>query len=935
MRSIFNVVRTLRNGSVTLVASSLAFSGVAHAENARSTGGRQIEEVVVTAERQESSVQDTSISITAFTEGMMEDFGIRNQSDLQNLIPATVILPYDAAIRGVGRNFRSLGGDPGISTYMNGVYSEDLYTATIGSFWDIKRIEILRGPQGTLYGRNAIGGAMNFIYNEPTQEFEGAFKTIVGTFDTIDTYGALSGGLIDDVLAGRLSFSNRTHDGYIAEGGEGPALDSGKERNVAAQLLWTPRDDFQAKIRYNDAQVDRVMGGADGGGLVVLRGESQDGQSRDYNRYAFGYRAIDMTVTDPMNRGFYDSTQPIYTFTDPNGGADVQAQYIRPGIDRALDMNGDGTLGGTVGLPNFGYGIDADPEHCVCTDLKNIKGSDLCAYTNGVNMENYDQQGIQFEAERDATDTLSLKYIFGRNQSLYQRITDDDSTYSTAMDRQFYVNHEGDYQSHELQAFYDLGDSVTVTSGIFFYDAEINQRGDFYSEAKDPRFLNADPLSVAIVGAGTMVNLYSARDLSAPDGVTQVRTGAWEGDAGSTAIEKGPNTAATDLLYHTTTKRDAFAAYTQGVWNMSEDFTLTAGIRYATDEVFGEENLFRYTEAYVPPGALAALGITNLAELNVFRGALDADTLQPTGNVHLLTSGIPLSLAVHRHMNRKDTKVTARLNIDWDFADNMMMYANVTSGYRSGGYNLVFFSATETYDPEELIAYEIGFKGQHLDNTLQVFASVYLYDYSNIHTFGAELSATGGTTTSVLEADGAQISGAEAEVMYLITDNLTLGGNLSFTPSEYTDDTFLSNTADFRVPNSLFSAVDINYNLKGNQVLNVPDYKGSLFAMYNTPLGENGNIELLANYSWISKVYHTPFQDEYDSTPGYDRVDLRATWTSADEAWVVAGYINNVMDKIGVRQLEAHGEDQGFRRTGQLTEPRMGGIEVSYKFGPN
>ena len=71
-----------------------------------------------------------------------------------------------------------------------------------------------------------------------------------------------------------------------------------------------------------------------------------------------------------------------------------------------------------------------------------------------------------------------------------------------------------------------------------------------------------------------MVNLYSARDLSAPDGVTQVRTGAWEGDPGGTAIEKGPNTAATDLLYHTTTKRDAFAAYTQGVWNMSEEFTL-------------------------------------------------------------------------------------------------------------------------------------------------------------------------------------------------------------------------------------------------------------------------------------------------------------------------------------------------------------------------
>ena len=71
---------------------------------------------------------------------------------------------------------------------------------------------------------------------------------------------------------------------------------------------------------------------------------------------------------------------------------------------------------------------------------------------------------------------------------------------------------------HGLQAFTDLGDSVTMTSGIFFYDAEINQRGDFYpGEADDPRFLNADPLSQAAVGAGTMVNFYAQRDLSAPD----------------------------------------------------------------------------------------------------------------------------------------------------------------------------------------------------------------------------------------------------------------------------------------------------------------------------------------------------------------------------------------------------------------------------------
>lgn len=932
MRSKLFMERIQSNSYWIALASTLLLCANVNAQSAPEQSGRQIEEVIVTAERQESSVQDTSISITAFTSEMMDDFGIRNQSDLQNLIPATVILPYDAAIRGVGRNFRSLGGDPGISTYMNGVYSEDLYTATIQSFWDVERIEILRGPQGTLYGRNAIGGAMNFLYKEPTQEFEAEVKAVVGNVDTRDINAVISGPLLENTLSGRLSVAKRQHDGYIDEIGPGPDTDSGNERSLVAQLLWTPTENFRAKLRRNDVKVDRVMGGADGGGLIVFRGESVDGLSRDQDAYAFGYRPIDYTITDRLNRGFYDNTAPLYKFTHPTDGTTIDAQRIRPGVDRALITTSSGTAG-TVGMPNYAYGLSNDDQECVFTDLNDIKGDDLCAQTNGMNMEDYDQQGTQFEMQWDVSDTASLKYIYGSNSGSYQRITDDDSTYSTTVDRQFYVNHEGDYTSHELQAFYELGDRWSITSGVFFYDAEINQRGDFYSETNDPRFLNADSLSQAALGAGTMVNLYSARDLTADDAVTVVRTGAWEGDAGGTRIARGPETAATDLEYHTTTRRDAFAAYTQGVFDINEEFTLTLGARYATDEVFGEENLMRYTEAFVPPGAMAAIGITNLAELNIFRGALDANTLQPTGNVHLLTSGIPLSLAVHRHMTRKDTKWTGRINLDWEFADNMMVYANATSGYRSGGYNLVFFSATPTYDPEELVAYELGYKGQHLDNTLQIFGSVFLYDYSNIHTFGAEPSATGGVTTSVLEADGARIIGIETEVVWLATDDLTLGGNVSLTPSEYTDTRLLSNVNDPRVPNSLFSSVDIFYDLKGNQVLNVPDHKGSLFAMYTYPLGDNGDLRFLANYSWVDSVYHTPFADELDATPGYDRLDVRATWTNAEESLIITAFVNNVFDKIGIRQLEAHGEDQGFRRTGQVSEPRMIGAEFTFKLG--
>ena len=109
-------------GKGSLVAPFLALYFAVPVAAETAPAARRIEEVIVTAERREASIQDTSISITAFTGEFLDDFGIRNQEDLQNFVPATTIQPYDATVRGVGRNFRALGGDPGVSTYMNGIY---------------------------------------------------------------------------------------------------------------------------------------------------------------------------------------------------------------------------------------------------------------------------------------------------------------------------------------------------------------------------------------------------------------------------------------------------------------------------------------------------------------------------------------------------------------------------------------------------------------------------------------------------------------------------------------------------------------------------------------------------------------------------------------------------------------------------------------------
>ncbi|MEX0942591.1 MAG: TonB-dependent receptor plug domain-containing protein, partial [Pseudomonadales bacterium] len=310
-----------RVGVAVMAASTLLVPATASAAQSR-----QIEEVVVTAERRESSVQDTSISITAFTSEMLDDFGIRNQSDLQNMIPATTIQPYDSTVRGVGRNFRNLGGDPGVATYMNGIYSEDLYTVTIGSLWDVERVEVLRGPQGTLYGRNAVGGAMNFLYKKPTSEFEFSTKAVVGAYGTRDLYGVISGPLIDGTLNARLTGSSREHDGWVEERSAfGSDLDSGDETNVALSLEWIINDDMTLNLRSNQADVDRVMGGADGAGLIVLTGENVYGDGlRNFTRTSHSLRAVDATVVNPTNSAWINPAQQVFTFTNPTTGAPIQ-----------------------------------------------------------------------------------------------------------------------------------------------------------------------------------------------------------------------------------------------------------------------------------------------------------------------------------------------------------------------------------------------------------------------------------------------------------------------------------------------------------------------------------------------------------------------------------------------------------------------------------
>ncbi len=988
-----------RRGLVAALAAFFIASGLlpvaaaAEESAAQNTAQRrQIEEVIVTAERQEASIQDTSISISAFTGQFLDDFGIRNQEDLAAYTPATTIQAYDATVRGVGRNFRALGGDPGVSTYMNGIYSEDLLTATAATFWDVERIEILRGPQGTLYGRNAVGGAVNIIYKEPTPDLESSLRVIGGNYGQNEYYGMVSGPISEDLDA-RMNFAVRNRDGIIEEIGQGgDDLDSLGSRNLALLFKYQPIDTVEVDLRTNWMKNNRTFGAGAGGGLTVLNEYGQ--VRRNTTDLAAGFRFIDPNqVANPNLRNFYDASKPIYQFRNPNTGVIDLAQPIRAGVDAQIGPTLNGSQNAAASLTSFNNtsaGAAAVYNDCVFGN-GSIDGADVCAATSGHNREKFDQNGVQMTTSWDTSEHLQLKYLFGYNELVYQRYTDSDNTGSLVHDEQFYVNHEATYVSHELQAFYDVTDSLSFTSGLFAYDAQIDQRGDFFSPLREARYLNpyqdntalsagaaaAAGLPASLVGISAsnlafegrpMVTLYTARNSctvanpppscnrnagpftppvagqTAPNITNNLKTSAWYGDNGTNPllnVKHGPNTPASDLLYATSTTRKAYAAYTQGVWDINNAFTLTLGARYAVDDVAAEENVWRYSETgafanttTTTPGFLALYG--GLQAVNIVNGGLTRDGagnwLVPTEKA--TNQGIPFALSVYRGLHRQDEQWTGRLNVDWNLSDDAMMYASVTTGYRSGGFSLVYFSQTATYDPEELIAYEIGYKTGWFDRTLQLNGSFYYYDYEKVHTFATESNLLGSTSTAILPAPGAEVYGVEVDATWLPTDNLSIGLNGSYTPSEYTKDLFISNPANFDSPPSLYPNFEaLTQNINGNQLLQVPEGKATFWSSYRFNLPRSASLELFATYAWIDEVYFTPFEDEARRADAFDRTDVRATYTTANAEWVVTGFCNNVFDNLGVEQIVVGGEANFFRQSALTTAPRLYGVEVTYVFG--
>ena len=172
---------TIRNASILAVAVSMAVSGQDNAQRSTTT---EIEEVVVTAQKREENMQDVAISMSAMDENALEKSFARTIDDITGMSPNLVVNPIlgngttGISIRGIQHSDVEKSSDTPVAVYQDGIYLAST-TGTLRNLWDAERVEVLRGPQGTLFGRNTIGGLLHVIRTKPTGEWGGKF---VGTF---------------------------------------------------------------------------------------------------------------------------------------------------------------------------------------------------------------------------------------------------------------------------------------------------------------------------------------------------------------------------------------------------------------------------------------------------------------------------------------------------------------------------------------------------------------------------------------------------------------------------------------------------------------------------------------------------------------------------------------------------------------------------------
>ena len=859
---------SLRPGGDRVFSTVLAVCLAGFSLSAPAQGGSILEEVLVTAQKREQSIQDVGIAITAFSGDQLQEIGIVNNTELARYSPGVYISgpgggdQQQFTIRGATQNDF---GDH--SEAPNAIYVDEVYQAAqqsqLFATYDMQRVEILKGPQGTLFGRNATGGLVHFVTNKPSQEGDGFLDLTYGRFDQVRVEGAASGGL-SDTVSGRLSgifskhgaiYNNNIEEvgipptpAVLQAFGRGPELtpdpddfnDSWREEtwSMRGQLLFEPNDDVNFLVKGQYAK-QKFGGWAYQGVPSVAFVDDTDGDGAFDDTVNTRLQSDVRTICEAINVNTGDCVNSVFDgdfdTVRPNDRGDLFGSF-EPGGRDGLDVNLDHSPkdANSIRLWSLSGKMDWDLDFAKLvavsgySKMKQYQGGDVgAAPTPRSNfMRQFESewftQEIRLEGEADR-----FRWIAGA----------------------YYLH----IDTKSAQGLEDKRGGINTFGGLFF----------------GPVFNTTTGIPLGFPGAGTPINLITGE--------------LGFGVGGDTYLE-----ATTDVDLQT----DSYSLFGQVDYDLTEQLMVNLGFRAIIEEKdYSYTNRLYYNDRD---------GRTDGA---AFYGA------QPLGVI--FAPDIPIEFLAPFSDTSSDFLWSGKVQLNYTPNDDLLVYAGVNRGVKAGNFNgplLTPLTQDEYgYDEEILWAYEAGFKSTLAGGKARLNVSGFYYDYKDYQAFQFV-----GTSGAVFNAD-AEYYGFEVEVLATPWDNVDIWLGMSYIDTE---------VKGLEVADNVYRDVEPTYT---------PDLQFSGVGRYTIPNVLGGSVAAQLDGTFADDAWGNINNFDSHRLPSNWIGNASLTWYSPDGHWQVTGFVRNFSDSRAQNSafdlaIVDGSDEQSFEK------PRRYGVSLRYNY---
>jgi iron complex outermembrane receptor protein len=771
--------------------------------------GFALEEVYVTARRKEERLQDVPISMTVFDQQQLDNANITNAGDLANFVPSLQVNTRFGgdtttfAIRGFSQELRT--------TSSVGVYFAEVVAprgantqnsgdgAGPGDYFDLQNVQVLKGPQGTLFGRNSTGGAILITPQRPTEEHEGYFEASAGNYDMWRTQGVINTPVSDRVRL-RLGVDHQERDGYLDNfSGIGPGhfadTDYTAVRGSAVVDITDTVENYTI-VRYTHSENNGYPGS-----LIDCKPDAALGiifcNDDLASRKATG------------NDGFYD----VYSFVPDPVSEQELAQVINT---TSWEINDNFTLKNILAYADF--------------ETKNR--SALFGTNWQYPLRNGTFQPVIFQ-------------MVGTNDDYP---TTDQSTFVEEL---------------QLQGT-SFDDRLTWQTGLYYEKSEPD--GDY--GAQSPAIISCD-LATA--------SSPNPADFRCNNLISQ---GTLQSTHGGATYEN-------------------MAVYAQGTYDITEQWDVTAGLRYTDDKTTGKVT---DTINFFPVDAQNG-------------GYFPSDRQSVT----------------FRTPESQSKEPTWLLGAGYHPEDDILLYAKYARGYRQGSINLGGSDGLDTHDPESIDSYELGAKTSFFGRFPSTFNVAAFYnDLKDQQIQFGYFKTSGVGTTAIVNAGASTIWGAEAEATVQLTESLILSASYTYLNTEV-DELVLppcppTICSPISTPNATTAA--------GEPLPYSPENKFVINASYLLPVDPSwGEMSASATYAYIDDMQAVAEAVSiYATLPDYSLVNLNYDWKGImGKPFDLSIFASNVFNEKYITSIS--GTYENGVETGQVSVPRMYGVRVRYNWG--